>query len=252
MSRQPRNVLVTGATAGIGEACARRFAAEGDRLVLWARRADRLERLARALPADEPRVDVVDVRDRPAVEHAAAALERDGVEVDVLINNAGLSVGMDAVFEGAPEDWERMIDTNVKGLLWVTRALLPGMVARNRGHIVNLGSTAGHWVYPKGNVYNATKYAVRALTEAINVDLVGTAIRVTSIDPGFVETEFSLVRFKGDAERARSVYQGFQPLRPDDVADAVAYAVNAPPHVDVFQMILMPTAQRNPYVLHRD
>jgi 3-hydroxy acid dehydrogenase/malonic semialdehyde reductase len=248
-------VLVTGASSGIGEACARRLAAEGARLVLWARRADRLERLAAELAdrhESRPRVACVDVRDRAAVMREAAALiEADGAP-DALINNAGLAAGLAALQDGDPDDWDRMIDTNVKGLLWVTRALLPAMIARGRGHIVNIGSTAGHVTYPKGNVYAATKFAVRALTEGINLDVAGTPIRVSSIDPGLVETEFSIVRFAGDAERARRVYEGMRPLTGDDVADAVAWVLTRPPHVNVLDVVMMPTAQRNVYVVARD
>jgi len=170
----------------------------------------------------------------------------------VLVNNAGLASGLSPVQDGSFDDWDRMIDTNVKGLLNVTRAVLPHMIRLGRGHVVNIGSTAGRWVYPNGNVYNATKFAVRALTEAINIDVVGTPIRVSSIDPGMVETEFSIVRFAGDEDRARKVYEGFQPLRAEDIADAVHYVTSAPPHVNVLEMLVLPTAQRNVYVLHRD
>jgi serine 3-dehydrogenase len=170
----------------------------------------------------------------------------------VILNNAGLASGFDPIHEGDYDDWDRMIDTNVKGLLNVTRELLPHMVARGTGHVVNIGSTAGHQVYPKGNVYNASKFAVKALTEGINLDVAGTKVRVSSVDPGFVHTEFSRVRFHGDDERAEGVYQGFDPLTADDVADCVHFVVTRPPHVNVFDMVLLPTAQRNVYVLQRD
>ncbi len=248
-------ILITGASSGIGEACARRFAAEGARLVLWARRADRLERLAAELPrhgAGPYRLAAVDVRDRAAVNRAAAALVAAGHVPDVLINNAGLASGLTKVQEGDPDDWDRMIDTNVTGLLNVTRAILPHMVTRRRGHIVNLGSTAGHMTYPMGNVYNATKFAVRALTEGMNLDVAGTPIRVSAVDPGFVETEFSEVRFHGDKERAKAVYQGFTPLSANDVADAIAYIVNLPEHVNILDLVIVPTAQRNVYVVDRE
>ncbi len=248
-------ILITGASSGIGAACARRFAAEGANLVLWARRADRLERLAAELGA-EHRVSftlaAVDVRDRAAVNRAAEALVRGALVPDVLINNAGLASGLSKIHEGDPEDWDRMIDTNLKGLLNVSRAILPHMVARRRGHVVNIGSTAGHMTYPMGNVYNATKFGVRALTEGMNLDVAGTPLRVSGVDPGFVETEFSEVRFHGDRERAKSVYQGFQPLTADDVADAIAYVVNLPEHVNILDLIIMPTAQRNVYVVDRE
>jgi len=247
-------ILITGASSGIGEACARRFAAEGAQLALWARRRARLEALARALEKQHrvaPQLAEVDVRDRAAVSQAAEQLVAAGQVPDVLINNAGLASGLSKVHEGDPEDWDRMIDTNLKGLLNVTRALLPHMVARRRGHVVNIGSTAGHQTYPMGNVYNATKFGVRALTEGMNLDVAGTPIRVSEVDPGFVETEFSEVRFHGDRERAKAVYQGFQPLTADDVADTIAYIVNLPEHVNILDLILVPTAQRNVYVVDR-
>src|SRR4029077_3264951 len=215
-------ILVTGASSGIGEACARRFAAEGADLILWARRADRLERLAAELGTTH-RVSlslaVVDVRDRAAVNRAAEALVRAGRLPDVLINNAGLASGLAKIHEGDPEDWDRMIDTNLKGLLYVSRAIMPRMVARRRGHVVNIGSTAGHQTYPMGNVYNATKFGVRALTEGMNLDVAGTPLRVSAVDRGFVETVFSEVRFNGHRTSARAVYQGLKPLGADDVAD---------------------------------
>jgi serine 3-dehydrogenase len=247
-------ILITGASAGIGAACARRLAAEGAHLVLWARREERLERLAdelRRAHRTTVRTARVDVRDRPLVLQAVADLVAIGAVPDVLINNAGLASGLAPLQEGDFEDWDRMIDTNVTGLLNVTRALLPHMIALGRGHVVNLGSIAGQQVYPKGNVYVATKFAVRGLTEAINVDLAGTPLRASSVDPGFVETEFSAVRFAGDRERARAVYQGFTPLTADDVADAVAYVIAAPPHVNVFNVVLLPTAQRNVSLVDR-
>ena len=247
-------ILVTGASSGIGEACARRFATEGARLALWARRRARLESLARTLEAQHrvvPQLAEVDVRDRAAVNRAAEALVAAGEVPDVLINNAGLASGLSKVHEGDPEDWDRMIDTNLKGLLNVTRAILPHMVARRRGHVVNIGSTAGHQTYPMGNVYNATKFGVRALTEGMNLDVAGTPIRVSEVDPGFVETEFSEVRFHGDRERAKAVYQGFQPLTADDVADTIAYVVNLPEHVNILDLVIVPTAQRNVYVVDR-
>jgi 3-hydroxy acid dehydrogenase / malonic semialdehyde reductase len=253
-STRDKLILVTGASAGIGEACARRFAAEGARLVLWARREDRLAALADELGqrhGTDVRTATIDVRDRAGVFAAAGDLIRAAGAPDVLLNNAGLAAGLARIHEGDPDDWDRMLDTNVRGLLNVTRAFLPAMVERGSGHVVNIGSTAGHQVYPMGNVYNATKFAVRALNEGMSVDLLGTPIRVSSVDPGFVETEFARVRFHGDEERADGVYRGFRPLAADDVADAVAYVVHAPEHVNVFNLVLMPTAQRSSYLVHR-
>ena len=245
--------FVTGASSGIGAACARRFAEQGARLVLWARRVDRLEKLAaelRKAHGTEIGIAQVDVRDREAVFEAADRMTGKAVP-DILLNNAGLASGLSKLQEGDFEDWDKMIDTNIKGVLNVSRAVLPHMVARGTGHVVNIGSTAGHMVYPGGNVYNATKYALRALNEGMNLDVAGTAIRVSSVDPGFVETEFSEVRFHGDKAQAKAVYRGFTPLSADDVADAISYVVNLPPHVNIFDMVLMPTAQRNIYVVDR-
>jgi NADP-dependent 3-hydroxy acid dehydrogenase YdfG len=248
-------ILITGASSGIGAACARRFAAEGARLALWARRRDRLEQLAAELeqgPGTGVHLAAVDVRDRTVVNRAAAELVATAGVPDVLVNNAGLASGLAKLQEGDPDDWDRMIDTNLKGLLNVTRAILPHMIARRRGHVVNIGSTAGHLTYPMGNVYNATKFGVRALTEGMNLDVAGTPIRVSAVDPGMVETEFSDVRFHGDRNRAEAVYQGFRPLTPDDVADAIAYVVSLPEHVNILDLIIVPTAQRNVYVVDRD
>jgi len=248
-------ILVTGASSGIGAACARRFAKQGARLVLWARRRERLEAVATELRAAHGAaitLSIVDVRERDAVQRAAQQLLQTLGAPDVLLNNAGLASGLSKLQEGDFEDWDRMIDTNIKGVLNVTRFILPDMVRRGTGHVVNIGSTAGHMVYPMGNVYNATKFAMRALNEGMNLDVSGTSIRVSSVDPGFVDTEFSEVRFHGDTARARAVYDGFQPLSADDVADAISYVVNLPPHVNVLDMILMPTAQRNIYVVDRN
>jgi len=245
--------LVTGASSGIGTAVARRLAADGCHLALWARRADRLDALVaelRAAHGIEAAGAAVDVRDRDAVNAAAAALLARRVP-DILINNAGLAAGLSKLQEGDPDDWDRMIDTNVKGLLNVSRAVLPAMVGRGTGHVINIGSTAGHQVYPMGNVYNATKFAVRALTEAMNLDVAGTMVRVGAVDPGHVETEFAQVRFHGDAARATQVYEGFRPLGPDDVAEVVAFVVNLPEHVNIADAVVLPTAQRNVYVIHR-
>jgi 3-hydroxy acid dehydrogenase / malonic semialdehyde reductase len=249
-----RTALVTGATSGIGEACARRFAADGADLVLFARRRERLESVADAIRTQHGRTvrtAQLDVRDRAAVSEAVAALRAADAVPDILLNNAGLASGFDYFQSSDPEDWDRMIDTNIKGLLNVTRAVLPLMIERGRGHVINIGSTAGHMAYPRGNVYAATKFAVRALTDGINLDVAGTPVRVSSVDPGFVETEFSVVRFHGDADRAKQVYHGFTPLTGDDVADTVAYVAGLPAHVNILDVVVVPTAQRNVYVVDR-
>lgn len=248
-------MLITGASAGIGEACARSFAERGAHLLLSARRADRVDALAAAL-ADahgiEARSDALDVRDRNAVIAYVESLVADGLAPDILVNNAGTARGLTTLQEGSLDHWDEMIDTNLKGLLYVTRAVLPHMIERDSGHVIHIGSIAGHWVYPKNAVYNSTKHAVRAISEAMNIDLLGTRIRVSSIDPGLVETELSEVRFDGDTERAASVYAGTTPLTPDDIADAVLYAANAPQHVDIFNLVMMPTVQRYPGYMDRD
>ncbi len=245
--------LITGASSGIGEACARGLSALGMRLVLAARRIERLEALARELKEDGIHAEAhrLDVRDRAAVEAFAASLLARGMVPDVLINNAGLSRGLEALQRGSVDDWEEMIDANVKGLLYMTRAFLPAMIDAGRGHVVNLGSVAGREAYPGGNVYCATKAAVAMLGRAINTDLLGTPLRMSTIEPGMVLTEFSEVRFHGDKERAAKVYEGVEYLRPEDVADAIAWVVTRPPHVNVQDMLVMPTMQRNPYVLER-
>ena len=249
-----KTAIITGATAGIGQACAHSLAAMGVRLVLTGRREGRLEEVAAELSdhGTEIRTYVLDVRDRAAIEAFMAWLAEQDVVPDILINNAGLARGLDQIQDGSHDDWDEMIDTNVKGLLNMTRAVLPGMVQRDSGHVVNIGSIAGRIVYPKGNVYNATKFAVRAITQATNIDLVGTHVRASSVDPGLVETEFSLVRFRGDADRADAVYQGIDSLHPEDIADAVAYVVNTPLHVNVQEMLVMPTVQRSPFVVDRE
>jgi 3-hydroxy acid dehydrogenase/malonic semialdehyde reductase len=250
-----KRVLITGASAGIGEACARMFAERGANLLLSARREERVEDLALELAEEhgvETRADALDVADREAVSAYVAGLEADDVLPDILVNNAGKACGLDSFHDGDIDDWEDMIDTNLKGLLYMSRAVLPHMVARNSGHVIQIGSIAGRWVYPKGAVYNATKFAVWAVNEGMNIDLVGTNIRVSSVDPGLVETEFSQVRFHGDTDRAETVYKDTTPLTGDDVADAVLYVANTPPHVDVINLVLMPTDQRHAMILHRD
>jgi serine 3-dehydrogenase len=247
-------VFITGASSGIGRSCARAFAAQGAKLILAARRAERLEELAAGLKTEHGstiHILKLDVRDANAVEQAMSGLPPKWRAIEVLVNNAGLSRGLAKLHEGKLQDWEEMIDTNLKGLLYVSRAVIPGMVARGRGHVINIGSIAGHEVYPLGNVYNATKFGLKALTKGLRLDLVGTGLRVTSVDPGMTETEFSLVRFRGDGERAGKIYQGFTPLTPDDIADAVVYCATRPAHVDVAEMIVMPTDQASTTVIHR-
>lgn len=249
-----QTVFITGASAGIGAACAHAFAGAGARLLLAARRQDRLRDLAKALEAaGSPAVHTMhlDVQDAAQVSTTLAALPEEWRAIDVLINNAGLSRGLDKLQEGKPEDWNEMIDTNVKGLLYVTRAVVPGMVARGRGHVVNLGSTAGHMTYPKGAVYCATKAAEKSISEGLRQDLLGTPVRVTSIDPGMVETDFSKIRFRGDEERAAKVYQGLTPLKPEDIADAILWAVTRPAHVNVNEMILTTIDQANSLLFNR-
>lgn len=247
--------LITGASAGIGAAVARAFAASGAHLQLAARRREPLEALADAL-REAHQVDVetrvLDVRDRAAVEGWVDELAAAGRVPRILVNNAGLSRGIEPIHQGKVEGWEEMIDTNVKGLLYMSRAVLRHMVDLGRGHVIHLGSVAGDLVYPGGNVYNATKFAVKALTDGMNLDLAGTPIRISSVDPGLVETEFSEVRFHGDTERARKVYEGLTPLRAEDVAEVVRYVASAPPHVNLFRTVLYPTDQRNVYVVHRN
>lgn len=248
-------VFITGASSGIGRATALAFAAEGARLLLCARRTDRLQSLRGAAEqAGAPAVHtfVLDVRDRSGVEAAIAALPPEWKPVDILVNNAGLSRGLAKLHEETdPENWEEMIDTNIKGLLYVTRAVTPGMVERGRGHVFSLGSTAGHQTYAGGAVYCATKAAERVLSEGLKIDLMGTPVRVTSIDPGMVETEFSQVRFRGDHERAAKVYEGITPLRPEDVADAIVWAATRPAHVNIHSILMTSIDQANSTVVHR-
>ena len=249
-----RTVLVTGASSGIGAACAEVFADAGCRLVLAARRLDRLEVMAQRLRREhdsEVLVGTLDVRDRLAVDAWVEGLDPAWSDIDVLVNNAGLARGLSTIHEGDINDWEEMIDTNVKGLLWVTRAVLRGMVARGSGHVVNIGSIAGHETYPGGNVYCASKHAVTAIGRALNIDVLGTGVRVSSVDPGLVKTEFSEVRFHGDRRRADAVYYGLEPLSGRDVADAVFFCATRPPHANVREMILMPSAQAAAVHLHR-
>ncbi len=241
-----RIVLITGASAGIGEACAVRFAASGARLILAARRDDRLVELGKRLEREhgsESLLLSLDVRDVGVVTRVLEDLPTEWRDIDVLVNNAGLARGFSSVAEGDTRDWEEMIDTNVKGLLYVTRAILPAMIERNAGHVINIGSIAGTEPYPNGAAYCGSKAAVDAISAALRMDLLGTAIRVTNIQPGMVETEFSLVRFHGDIDRADRVYEGVTPLTADDVADTVVYAATRPPHVNIDSIKLKPVAQ---------
>jgi len=240
-----RCVVVTGASSGIGAACARAFAEQGSRVLLLARRLDRLEGVAAAIRAagGEVRCDGLDVRERAAVERYFAGLQAPWAHIDVLVNNAGLARGLAPLHRGAVEDWEEMVDTNLKGLLYVTRAVVPGMVERGTGHVINIGSIAGHESYPGGNVYCATKHGVAAITRGLAIDLLGTGVRVSSVDPGLVETEFSMVRFRGDTDRAASVYRGLEPLTAADVAEAVLFCATRPARATVREMVLVPAAQ---------
>jgi NADP-dependent 3-hydroxy acid dehydrogenase YdfG len=243
--------LITGASSGIGAACARKFAEQGVRLILAARRVERLEKLAADLSVETHLIQL-DVRDQKAVEKAIGDLPSDWQAIDILVNNAGLSRGLEKLHEGNIDGWEEMIDTNVKGLLYVSRAVIPGMVARGRGHIINIGSIAGHEVYPGGNVYCATKHAVDALSKGMRIDLVDTPIRVSTVDPGLVETEFSQVRFYDDKERAKSVYRGYTPLTGDDIAEAIVWIAARPPHVQVAEVVILPMAQASAMVVDKE
>ncbi|MGY2717241.1 3-hydroxy acid dehydrogenase / malonic semialdehyde reductase [Thermostichus sp. MS-CIW-19] len=247
-------VLITGASSGIGAACATLFARSGAKLILVARRQERLQELAAELQqayGASSYLLTLDVRDRAAVQQAFQSLPPAWAEIDILINNAGLSRGLDKLHSGAVQDWEEMIDTNLKGLLYVTRAVLPSMVERGRGHVVNIGSIAGRQTYPGGAVYCASKAAVRAISEGLKLDLLGTSIRVTEIQPGLVETEFGQVRFRGDRERAAAVYRGLTPLTAMDVAEVVLFAVTRPPHVNLSEVLLLPTDQASTTMVHR-
>lgn len=240
--------LITGASAGIGAACTETLAREGYDLILAARRIDKLKELAADLGAQfNVAIHTVDldVRDRDKVKSLFETLPEKWKNIDVLINNAGLSQGLDPIQTGDIDDWERMIDTNLKGLLYVTRAIVPGMVERNRGHIINIGSIAGKEVYPNGNVYCATKHAVDALSKGMRIDLLPHGIKVTAIHPGMVETEFSVVRFKGDEDRAAAVYHNLEPLLAQDIAEAVWFALSRPAHVNINDLLIMPTIQAN-------
>ncbi len=247
-----KSCLITGATSGIGRATAEIFAAQGFRLIVCGRRTERLSELKTNL-SEKTAIYTLefDVRDRSAVEQAIDSIPGEFKPIDVLINNAGNAHGLAPIQEGDPVDWDAMIDANVKGLLYVTRAVLPQMIANQSGDIVNIGSLAGHEVYPKGNVYCASKFAVNALTQGMRQDLNGTGIRVIGIDPGLVATEFSLVRFKGDQARADQVYQHYQPLTAADVAEVIYFAISRPRHITLADILLLPTAQASATLVHK-
>lgn len=246
--------FITGASSGIGAACARRFAEGGYTLLLNARSADKLAALKEEL-VEEYMIDVkllpFDVRDRGAAADAIASLPEEYQSIDVLVNNAGLALGIDKEYEGSEDEYDTMIDTNIRALLMMTRLVVPGMVARGRGHIINIGSVAGDAAYPGGSVYCATKAAVKVLSDGLRMDLVDTPLRVTNIKPGLVETNFSVTRFAGDKERADKVYEGIQPLTGDDIADVVYYAASAPAHVQIAEVLVLATHQASGSIVHR-
>ncbi len=246
--------FITGATSGIGQACAQKFAASGYNLIINGRNTDKLNEMRETLTQSGVEVLTLpfDVRDREATRNAIESLVSPWNQIDVLVNNAGLALGLDKEYEGDFEDWDTMIDTNIKGLLHVTRMVVPAMVARNRGHVINIGSVAGDAAYANGNVYCATKAAVKTITDGLRIDLAHTAVRVTNVKPGLVETNFSVVRFHGDKERADNVYKGIQPLTGDDIADVVLYAANAPEHVQIAEVLVLATHQANGSTIVRE
>lgn len=247
-----KTVLITGASSGFGEACARRFAAHGHKLILTARRTERIEALASELETDCLPI-TLDVRDRERVAETLGSMPADFNVVDVLVNNAGLALGLNPAETADLDHWETMVDTNIKGLMYCTRAVLPGMVERGSGHVVNIGSVAASWPYPGGNAYGGTKAFVQQFSRNLRTDLLGKNIRVSVIEPGMCETEFSLVRFDGDAGKAAAVYDGMQPLSGPDVAELVYWTTQLPPHININQMEAMPVAQAwSPFAVHRD
>ena len=248
-----KTVLITGATSGIGLACAQKFAANGDKLILTGRNAQRLSEISSELTAKGATVLTLafDVRDRKQARSCINSLPTEWQAIDVLVNNAGLALGLEPEFQGDPDEWDTMIDTNIKGLLTMTRLVVPGMVERNRGHIINVGSVAGDAAYAGGNVYCATKAAVKALSDGLRIDVANTAIRVTNLKPGLVETNFSNIRFHGDTQRAKKLYTGIKPLTGDDIADVAVYAANAPEHVQIAEVLILATHQANGSVIVR-
>lgn len=249
-----KTILITGATSGIGEACARRFAQEGHRLILTGRNAARMEALKQKVEAmgAETMTLIFDVRDVAAATAAVASLEGDWAKIDVLVNNAGLALGLDKEYEGNIDEWATMIDTNIKGLLTMTRLVVPDMVKRNHGHVINIGSIAGDAAYAGGNVYCATKAAVKALSDGLRIDVMDTCVRVTNVKPGLVETNFSVTRFRGNEQKADNVYAGIHPLNGDDIADVVVYAANAPEHVQIAEVTVLATHQANGSMISKD
>lgn len=255
MDLKGKIVFITGASSGIGAATAIAFAAEGARLLLAARRPGKLAEVAsKALECGAAAVHSIhlDVRSRIAVQRVVDELPEEWAEIEVLVNNAGLSRGLDKLYTGKIEDWEEMIDTNIKGLLYVTRSVVPGMVVRGHGHVVNLGSTAGELPYPNGAVYCGSKAAVHAINDGLRQDLLGTPVRVTTINPGTVETDFSLTRFRGDAERAAKVYKGITPLTPEDVAETIVWTVKRPAHVNIARIVMTSVDQANSLLFNRE
>ena len=248
-----KTIFITGATSGIGEGCARKFAAMGSNLILNGRNTEKLESLKKELTTQGVEVLTLpfDVRDRKAMQQAVDSLQGQWKHVDVLINNAGLVIGMDKEHEGSLDEWDIVIDTNIKALLAMTRLIVPGMVERGCGHVINIGSIAGDTAYAGGSVYCATKAAVKALSDGLRIDLVDTPVRVTNIKPGMVETNFSVIRFRGDQDKADAVYKGIRPLTGDDIADVVYYAASAPAHVQIAEVLVMPTYQATGTVCHR-
>ena len=250
-----RTILITGASSGIGDGCARKFASQGARLILNARSTDKLRTLAEEMKQkynSECYVLPFDVRDRDSAAAALNALPEEWKSIDILINNAGLAIGVDKEYEGNPDEWDVMIDTNVKALLSMTRLVVPGMIERGRGHIINIGSIAGDAAYPGGSVYCATKAAVKALSDGLRIDLVDTPLRVTNIKPGLVETNFSVVRFRGDKNKADNVYRGIKPLNGDDIAEVVYFAASAPEHMQVAEILVMPTYQATGTIISKN
>lgn len=239
-------VFITGASSGIGKACAEAFAQHGANLILTARRFSIIKKLSQSLKKKhkiKTFIAQLDVRNKEEVKKIVSSLPKEWKKIDILINNAGLARGFSDIDEGEIEDWDEMIDTNVKGLLYVSREILPLMVKRKKGHIINIGSIAGHFVYPKGNVYNASKFAVNAITRGMRFDLYEKEIKISTVDPGMVETDFSKVRFRGNKKRAKKVYEGMKPLTAEDIADAVLYCATRPPHINIDEIMMTPTAQ---------